>query len=122
MKILKVALTLLLLLLMLSCSITTKPEKECGLPTFAPPPGGYTSSSTSSTISMNIQIFSDTPGATIRYTTDGSDPTASSDRYNGPFSISFSYTTTKVVRAIAIKDGYNTSRIATGSYRRLHYK
>lgn len=44
-------------------------------------------------------------GAEIRYTTDGSTPTASSSLYSAPFSLS----DTAIVKAIAIKDGVSSS-------------
>ena len=39
------------------------------------------------TSSFNLELFTETPGATIRYTTDGSMPTAGSTAYSGPISI-----------------------------------
>ena len=50
-------------------------------------------------------------GAQIRYTTDGSTPTSSSQLYSGAFSLSASST----VKAIAIKDGV-VSTVATKSF------
>ncbi len=44
-------------------------------------------------------------GAEIRYTTDGSEPTAQSTLYSEPFSLS----ATTTVKAIAIKDGESSS-------------
>ena len=51
--------------------------------------------------SKTIEITSNTEGATIYYTTDGTDPSESSIQYTGPFTI----TETTTVKAIAIKDG-----------------
>ena len=48
-------------------------------------------------------------GATIHYTTDGTDPTESSDVYSVPFEI----TETKTVKAIAVADGKFQSVIAS---------
>ncbi|MHC5185330.1 MAG: chitobiase/beta-hexosaminidase C-terminal domain-containing protein, partial [Planctomycetota bacterium] len=39
------------------------------------------------TSTFNLQLFTETPGATIRYTTDGSAPTSGSTAYSGPISI-----------------------------------
>ncbi|MBR1474795.1 MAG: chitobiase/beta-hexosaminidase C-terminal domain-containing protein [Muribaculaceae bacterium] len=73
-------------------------------PTFSPDGGTYTSA-------QNVTIGCTTSGATIRYTTDGSDPTSSSQVYSDPIAIS----TTTTLKAIAIKDGV-TSAIATATY------
>lgn len=59
-------------------------------PTFSVAPGFYTSTQT-------ITITCPDAGSTIRYTTDGTDPTAASTLYAGPVSIA----TTKVLRAKA---------------------
>ena len=51
-------------------------------------------------------------GASIFYTTDGTDPTADSSRYTAPFTI----TNSTVVKAIAVKEGYSNSKIATAEF------
>ena len=51
-------------------------------------------------------------GASIFYTTDGTDPTADSSRYTAPFTI----TNSAVVKAIAVKEGYSNSKIATAEF------
>ena len=56
-------------------------------------------------------ITSSIAGATIYYTTDGSTPTTSSSQYTGTIS-GLSYMTT--VKAIAVKDGWNNSPVASG--------
>jgi hypothetical protein len=54
-----------------------------------------------------------TPGATIRYTTDGSEPTESQGTiYAGPIGV----TTTTAIRAVAYKAGLSTSRSTTQTY------
>ena len=53
-----------------------------------------------------------TEGATIHYTTDGSEPTTSSTEYSGAVAISGETT----VKAIAVKDGYIYSTIAENTY------
>ena len=50
--------------------------------------------------------------ATIRYTTDGSDPSGSSAVFNGSLSISSS----QAVRAIAVRSGYQNSAPANSAY------
>jgi hypothetical protein len=74
-------------------------------PTFSPAPGSYSTAQT-------VSIATATSGATIRYTTDGSAPSASSPAYTGPISVAASQT----VKAIATKAGMTTSAVATGAY------
>jgi hypothetical protein len=74
-------------------------------PTFSPPGGTYSSAQT-------VTISSATSGATIRYTVDGSTPTASSALYSGPISVPNSRT----VNAIALKSGSTTSPVSSASY------
>lgn len=56
-------------------------------------------------------ITCSTDGATIYYTTDGSNPTESSFEYTAPFEV-----TSGVVKAIAVKDGWLMSNIGTASF------
>ncbi|MDP9750154.1 discoidin domain-containing protein [Thermoanaerobacter pentosaceus] len=61
---------------------------------------------------QTVTISTVTPGATIRYTTDGSDPTPTTGTiYTGSFVIS----STTTIKAIAYKSGMNNSRIATST-------
>ena len=62
--------------------------------------------------SVNVQISSPTPGATIYYTTNGSIPTASSTPYGGPFTLN----QTTTVNAIAKIDGYNDSAVISKTF------
>jgi len=59
-----------------------------------------------------VTISTATDGATIYYTTDGTDPTTSSSVYNS--SINVSQTTT--IKAIAVKEGIDNSAVATAEY------
>ena len=62
---------------------------------------------------LQLVITSATPGATIRYTLDGSKPTPTSGTiYNGPIAI----TTTSTVRAIAAFDNWLPTNIDTHTY------
>jgi len=92
------------------------------LPTAATPEifphGGTFSHKKGGTI---VHMSCATPGATIYYTKDGSDPTTSSQRYPAKknyrgFKINGPAGSTKVVKAIAIAPGYNNSAIATASF------
>ncbi|MFG1639146.1 chitobiase/beta-hexosaminidase C-terminal domain-containing protein [Amycolatopsis sp. NPDC049252] len=74
-------------------------------PTFSPPGGTYSSAQT-------VTISSATSGATIRYTVDGSTPTASSPQYTAPISVPASQT----VNAIALKSGSTTSAVSSATY------
>ena len=53
-----------------------------------------------------ISIATSSTGASIYYTTDGSEPTSSSTLYTGPFDLTTSPTT---VKAIAIRDGHSST-------------
>jgi hypothetical protein len=74
-------------------------------PTFSPPGGTYSTAQT-------VTIGSATSGATIRYTVDGSTPTASSPQYTAPISVPGSRT----VNAIALKSGSTTSAVSSATY------
>ena len=54
-----------------------------------------------------VTISSATGGATIYYTTDGSEPTTSSTQYNG----AFTQATGATIKAIAVKDGMGNSEV-----------
>ena len=77
----------------------------CATPKFSPDGGVYTST-------QNVTISTETDGATIYYTTDGSTPTNESTVYGSPISVS----TTATLKAIAVKDGSYDSSVATASY------
>lgn len=53
-------------------------------------------------------------GAEVRYTTDGSEPTATSTLYTSPIVLNFPGTYT--LKAIAVKTGWENSDITTGTY------
>nr|WP_223187738.1 chitobiase/beta-hexosaminidase C-terminal domain-containing protein [Streptomyces sp. CBMA29] len=74
-------------------------------PTFSPAGGTFSSA-------QSVTISDATSGASIRYTLDGSTPTASSALYSAPLTISASTT----VKAIGIKSGSTNSAVATASY------
>ena len=62
---------------------------------------------------FDLAITTATPGAQIRYTLDGSVPTATTGTlYTGPIHL----TTTSVVRAAAYKTGYEPSNVDTQTY------
>ena len=59
-----------------------------------------------------VSIACDTDGATIYYTIDGTEPTTSSTKYTGAFTLSSNAT----VKAIAVKTGWNNSSVASASF------
>ena len=77
----------------------------CAEPTFSPAAGAYTSA-------QNVTISTTTSGATIYYTTDGSDPTTSSSVYSSAITVSSNMT----IKAMAAATGYDNSTIASASY------
>ncbi|EFM12238.1 Glucan endo-1,3-beta-D-glucosidase [Paenibacillus curdlanolyticus YK9] len=81
------------------------PVQQVSAPTFTPSPGTYSSA-------QSVTLVSATPGATIRYTTDGSTPTLASPAYTGPINVASSTT----IKAIAIKSGMTDSVVTTGTY------
>jgi len=74
-------------------------------PTFSPAGGSFSSA-------QSVTITTATAGATIRYTLDGSTPTATSLLFSAPITISSSTT----VNAIGIKAGLSNSAVASASY------
>jgi len=71
------------------------------------PPGGYWDHP------INVTITADTPGSNIRYTEDGSTPTASyGSIYVGAISVD-TYTT---IKAVAYKPGWTSSDVASATY------
>ena len=73
-------------------------------PTFSVNPGTYYTA-------QSVELNCATDGATIYYTTNGSEPSSSSTQYNGAISV----TATTTIKAIAIKDGIS-STVSTGTY------
>ena len=59
-----------------------------------------------------VTIDCQTADATIHYTTDGTDPTASSATYSAPISIDADMT----IKAIAVKENYVDSEVASATY------
>ena len=88
----------------ISCAAFTREISALDAPVIAPNGGTF---SKSCEVSITAQ-----EGASIFYTTDGTDPTADSSRYTAPFTI----TNSTVVKAIAVKEGYSNSKIATAEF------
>ena len=78
----------------------------CNEPTFSPAAGTYYEP-------VNVTLNCATTGATIRYTLDGTDPTATTGTvYTSPISV----TSTTTIKAIATADGMDPSSVASATY------
>ncbi len=80
-------------------------EGTADAPTFTPGAGAFTAA-------VDVAITTAPPGAAIRFTVDGSDPTPLSTLYVGPFTIDV----TTTVKARAYKRGYAPSAVASAAY------
>ncbi|MBI2843314.1 MAG: chitobiase/beta-hexosaminidase C-terminal domain-containing protein [Armatimonadetes bacterium] len=74
-------------------------------PTFFPAGGLYIGQ-------QNVVIYSATPGATVRYTTDGSDPVETSAQYTSPIPVDHDMT----IKARAFMTGSTPSQIVRADY------
>jgi endonuclease I len=74
-------------------------------PAFNPPAGTYSTT-------QNVSISTTTEGATIYYTTNGSDPDDNSAIYSSPIAVS----STTTIKAKAYKTGYDPSSVASATY------
>jgi len=74
-------------------------------PAFSPPAGSYSGA-------QQVTISTETSGASIYYTTDGTEPTVASILYNGAITVSESL----IIKAIAIKTGLANSDVAPAAY------
>jgi hypothetical protein len=79
---------------------------QCAPIVFDPPAGDYVGS-------QDVTLTCDTPGASMFYTTDGSDPTPASTAYTVPIATG---TGTVTIKAIALRDGYLQSQIGDADY------
>lgn len=92
-------------------------DKQAARPTAFPAPGTFG-------VTQRVTLLSPTPGATIHYTTDGSDPTPAStvfDPYVLPVLEAINQglkglTTTYTLKALAVKPGLEPSPISTFTY------
>ena len=80
-------------------------QPQVASPSMNPPGGSYTSA-------QSVSLSSNTAGASIRYTLDGSTPGANSSLYSGPISVSVSGT----LKSIASKSGMRDSTVSSASY------
>lgn len=88
-----------------SHTIAQATQNQCATPAFNPPGGSYPSTQT-------VSISCATPGATIRYTINGSEPNSSSPVYSSPITVSQNTT----LKTKATKSGWTDSSVATAEY------
>ena len=81
------------------------PPQKVATPTFSPAAGTYTAA-------QSVEISCTTDGAEIYYTTDGSNPSASSTAYSGAITVG----ETTTIKAIAVKEGMTDSSVASTTY------
>jgi len=80
-------------------------ELKGAIPNFSPGGGTYGTP-------QNVTMTTSTSGATIRYTTDGTEPSAGSTGYTGPVAVP----TTTTIKAAAFKTGWSQSDTRTATY------
>ena len=116
-----------------ACSEPTTVSKSLTLSAIAAIPGGGSSAVATAAYTINlaaaaapvispaagsymaaqmVTITDSTAGASIYYTADGSTPTAASNAYSGPITVS----ATETITAIAIAPGYDDSALATAAF------
>ncbi len=90
-----------------SATITGFATGQLAPPTFSPAAGTYNAVQT-------VNIYDQSPGVSIYYTTDGSTPTTSSTLYSGPVTVS----STETINAIATStaSGVTNSSVGTAAY------
>ena len=111
-KVAGVALAAVLALGMFSCSngIAYPVMETAVMETVATPEFSLASGAVNS--GTEVTITCATEGAKIYYTTDGTEPTASSTEYTAAISVTAAVT----LKAIAVKSGMNNSAVASASY------
>lgn len=100
---------LFLLLLALNCcgggaATSPPPPPATATPSFWPIAGSYSP--------VPVTISDATSGSAIYYTTDGTTPTAASNRYTQPVALS----ATSTLQAIALAPGFSQSAVASATY------
>jgi hypothetical protein len=89
----------------LSAPVNITITNRAAPPTIAPAGGAFTGS-------VAVTLATTTPGAEIRYTTDGTTPAAGSTLYTSPFTL----TATATVTAVAFKTGMIESAVASAGF------
>ncbi|HPO49209.1 MAG TPA: chitobiase/beta-hexosaminidase C-terminal domain-containing protein [Spirochaetota bacterium] len=87
-------------------TIINETKEKASSPSFSPVGGSYDKE-------QNVFLSTETEGAKIRYTVDGSEPNELSNLYRGiPVKVSSSLT----LKAIAMKDGFDPSSVSSADY------
>ncbi len=97
-------LLLIVMLFLVTCSLPTN-TNQVAKPVFSIPGGTYY-------LPITVSISCPTDSSEIRYTIDGTTPDENSRRYSGPISVTSSLT----LKAIALKNGMDNSRISIVEY------
>ncbi len=102
-----------LMAMLIAATGTASSLPQVATPTFSPDPGTYDVAELSF-----VTLFDATPGATIYFTYDGTDPTTDSVLYTGYIDVTVEATmsSTTTIRAIAIAEGFSNSEIVSGTY------
>ena len=90
----------------MAVTYTKADETKVATPTFSPVAGNVAKGT-------EVSIDCETEGATIHYTTDGTDPDANSTVYTDPIVIDKAMT----IKAIAVKEGMSNSDIVEAAYK-----
>ena len=80
-------------------------EMKVALPAVSPAAGTYTTA-------KSVTLSTTTPGSTLRYTLDGSDPTASSPLYTAPVTVDH----TATLKAVGFKSAWSNSDVRSALY------
>lgn len=99
-------------MLLMSCADDSTSPDQVANPVFSPASGTYEDG-------QEVSITCATANAEIRYTTDGSDPTAQSTLYTVPLiipDIFLGRATTGTIKARAFKEGMDSSAMAQATY------
>ncbi len=105
-KILRIVPLLALSLVLINCPSTPKTPNTAAAPTFSPSAGAYPTA-------QSVTIATTTEGAEIRYTTDGTDPSATNGTvYTGAISVP----ATATLKAVAMKKGLGDSAVVGATY------
>jgi formylglycine-generating enzyme required for sulfatase activity len=83
------------------------PQEQAQSVSFEPQGGTYSED-------ISVKLSTDTEGATIHYTIDGSDPDSKSAEYTGP--VELAGHGTRTIKAVSVSEGYRDSSIAEARY------